>query len=41
MERAIWLLTPEVDLSATDPTAGSFLGLQDRIGATHQGGVPT
>ena len=36
MERAIWLLTPQVDLSATDPTAGSFSGLQDENVVVHQ-----
>ena len=36
MERAISLLTPQVDLSATDPTAGSFSGLQDENVVVHQ-----
>ena len=36
MERAIWLLTPQEDFSATDPTAGSFSGLQDENVVVHQ-----
>ena len=36
MERAKWLLTPQVDLNATDPTAGSFSGLQDENVVVHQ-----
>ena len=36
MERAIWLLTPQVDLSATDPTAASFSDLQDENVIVHQ-----